>query len=101
MTTDDKNVLWLLFWLAIMCTAMVAGWSGWAIAQTRAQEQIREERTLAIKDMADAMKVVCGDDPPAPADESALPRAYACIGGLQVMLEAVDIRRKREAADAG
>lgn len=98
MTESDKGALWALFCLAILCTGVAAGWSGWAIAQGQAAQQIKDERTLAIKDMADAVNAVCAD---AEADPTSYPKAHACIGGLQMMIETIETKRKREAADAG
>lgn len=58
--------------------------------------RVADERTLAVKDMADALKVVCNEDA-----ETDLAQARACLGGVQVMFQALDIKRQRETADAG
>lgn len=82
----DRNIRWIIFCtilsFAIIITALAVG--------AAVRQGVRdEERTMAIKDMADAMDVVC-------KTTDTLPQAYACIGGLQVMLETIDIKRKRQ-----
>lgn len=83
----ERNIRWIVFGtcmaFAICITAIIVGGS------VRASVR-EEERVLAIKDMADAMKIVC---PPTPTES--YPEAYACIGGLQLMLETIDVKRRR------
>ena len=91
MTTSDKNALWALFGIALLATATASGSLGWAIQSDAARARLAAERTAAVGDMADAMKVVCAEHP----GDRELPRAYACIGGLQMMLATIEIKDKR------
>lgn len=61
------------------------------------RDKVRAERNQLVSDMADAFDKVCAG---ATADPLSTPKAYTCLGGLHLMIETIDVRRKREASGA-